>query len=69
MAKIKILKVDYHNEGFVEFDYTRFQIEYEVRKWYFFGKSKVQRELINIPNLKADAWLNQMKKKVGVWQN
>ena len=69
MSKVKVLKVDYYRKGFFLESHDRFEIEYEVKKCYWFGKSKVKQEVVNVEEWKSKAWFNHMKNKIGVWES
>jgi hypothetical protein len=69
MAKARLLTVDYQKDGFFRDDEVTFIIEYEEKRWYWFGKTKLRSKAINVPRTKSKFWLKAIQEKVGVWKN
>jgi len=68
MGKGRLIKIECKN-GFVDDSETiAYELTYEIKKWYYFEKTKTVKEVMFPHMSEVDRWVMKLNKKLNVWR-
>lgn len=71
MAKFKLIAVNRTNMFLnINSDSESYTLTYEKKAWYYFGKIKIVKKIVNCPDYQMSSWLESIKDKIekGEWR-
>jgi len=69
MAQFKLLNVKRQNSLLdSSSDSEPYVLTYEKKAWYYFGGTRIVKNVVTVQDYQASSWVNSLEPKIGIWR-